>query len=346
MEAYQTAVDNKQIEFTTFHQSLDYEEFIEGIKPNNENGKISYEIVPGLFKRLCKKAIQKDTLNELQKAIEAFKEECASSTEDIILNTKANGQFKVSYGNGITFRARSLKSEAEDGQKNYASIENIERLYKGETDGIYNKTYVWGILNHLKETYKPGEYKRDAGTDKKYVLIIDEINRGNISKIFGELITLLEADKRLGQLNKVTCRLPYSGEEFSVPDNLYIIGTMNTTDRSLGHIDYAVRRRFGFVNLVSDREKVRNYYADEATLKAKALALFDEVKKLLHDKTSPEFQSQDIMVGHSYFMARDEEELQLKLDYEIKPLLREYVKDGLLTLSLKEIEDTIDKLSI
>jgi 5-methylcytosine-specific restriction protein B len=346
MQAYQEAVNTDQIVFTTFHQSLDYEEFIEGIKPNNENGKIIYEIVSGIFKRMCKKAIQKDSLNELQIAIEKFKEECVSATEDIILETIEKGQFTVTYRGGITFRVRSLKSQAKEGQDFPASIENIEKLYKGELEGMYNKTYVWGILNHLKSKYSLGEFKGDVSVDKKYVLIIDEINRGNISKIFGELITLLEADKRLGQMNKITCRLPYSGDEFGVPENLYIIGTMNTTDRSLGHVDYAVRRRFGFVTLESSKQRIEEYYSDKQDLKNRACELFDKVWNLVVKNTSPEFQSKDIMVGHSYFMAENDEELQLKLDYEIKPLLSEYIKDGLLALSLDEIGTKIDTLSL
>ncbi|QZT37867.1 AAA family ATPase [Halosquirtibacter xylanolyticus] len=262
MNAYQDAVNNDQIVFTTFHQSLDYEEFIEGIKPSNENGKISYEIASGIFKRMCEKAIQKDS------------------------------------------------------------------------------------HNHPKDENSIDGYKEDDDAGKNYVLIIDEINRGNISKIFGELITLLEADKRLGQMNQITCRLPYSGNEFGVPDNLYIIGTMNTTDRSLGHVDYAVRRRFGFVTLESNKQKIEGYYSSNEILKAKAVTLFDKVWKLVEQNTSPEFQPKDIMVGHSYFMAKNDDELLLKLDYEIKPLLCEYIKDGLLVLSLNDIKTEIDTLSL
>lgn len=346
MKSYHEAVKDGQIAFTTFHQSLDYEEFIEGIKPNNENGKITYDVVPGIFRQMCKKAIQKDSLNDLQIAIEKFKDECDSATDDIILETKEKGQFTVTYRGGITFRVRSLKSQAKEGQDFPASIENIEKLYRGEMDGMYNKSYVWGILNHLKIKYKIGEHKADAGADKKYVLIIDEINRGNISKIFGELITLLEADKRLEQTNEITCQLPYSGKVFGVPQNLYIIGTMNTTDRSLGHVDYAVRRRFGFVTLESDKKKVEEYHYDNQVLQTRAVELFEKVEKLVKENTSPEFQSKDIMVGHSYFMAETEEELKLKLDYEIKPLLCEYIKDGLLTLSLDDIDEKIEKLTL
>ena len=346
MQAYHEAVKEGQIAFTTFHQSLDYEEFIEGIKPNSENGKITYDVIPGIFREMCKKAIQKDSLNELQAAIEKFKDECSSDGDDIILETKEKNKFVVFYRGGITFRIRPVESAAEEGKDYGANIEQIEKLYKREEKGIYGKSYVWGILNYLKNKYKIGEHKSDQGADKKYVLIIDEINRGNISKIFGELITLLEADKRLGKTNKITCHLPYSGDEFGVPENLYIIGTMNTTDRSLGHVDYAVRRRFGFVTLESDKQKVADFHSNNQALQTRAVNLFEKVEKLVKENTSPEFQSKDIMVGHSYFMAENEEDLNLKLQYEIKPLLCEYIKDGLLALSLNDIEEKIDKIAL
>jgi len=344
VERYRKAVKEDQIVFTTFHQSLDYEEFIEGIKPISGDNEITYDVVPGLFKKVCTDAYFKDTFIELENAIEAFKEKCTDPEEKIILETKEKGRFTVEYRGGITFRVRSLQSQAREGQDFPASIKNIERLYKGETKGMYNKTYVWGILNHLKKEYNIQKYTTDNSSEKKYVLIIDEINRGNISKIFGELITLLEADKRLGAENEITCRLPYSpDEEFGVPDNLYIIGTMNTTDRSLGHIDYAVRRRFGFVTLESDIEKVKGFYSDEE-LKDKAVVLYEKVKELIENNISPEFQEKDIMVGHSYFMAKSESELQMKLDYEIKPLLEEYVKDGILTIAIEEIKDKLSTI--
>lgn len=344
MSAYNLALDEGQITFTTFHQSLDYEEFIEGLKPISSDKEIIYDVVPGIFKKMCKKAFFKDSLKELQNAIEEFKQECIGAEDEIILETIEKGKFTVDYRGGITFRVRSLKSQAEEGKDFPASIENIEKLYKGETEGLYNRSYVWGILNYLKNKHKLPEYKSEQNRDKKYVLIIDEINRGNISKIFGELITLLETDKRLDGKNKLTCTLPYSGDtDFGVPGNLYIIGTMNTTDRSLGHIDYAVRRRFAFVTLEADKTVIQDFYDDE-DLKTIALALFDKVSSLIKLNTSPEFTTKDVMVGHSYFLADSKENLELKLEYEIKPLLREYVKDGILTISIDEIEENIDNL--
>ena len=150
-------------------------------------------------------------------------------------------------------------------------------------------------------------------------------------KFWGSLITLLEADKRAGAPNEISVTLPYSGEKFSVPSNVYIIGTMNTADRSIGTIDYAVRRRFAFIDLKADIEAIKKYYTNKEWDGKEALELFDTVEKIFDDKNiSPDIKANDVMVGHSYFMAKDKTELKLKLDYEIKPLLLEYLKDGVL----------------
>ena len=242
MKRYKELVNKEQIFFTTFHQSMDYEEFVEGIKPKTINGNIAYELEDGIFKEACK------------------------------------------------------------------SAEN-----------------------------------------NKVVLIIDEINRGNISKIFGELITLLEVDKRKGRENEIEVILPYSKEKFSVPDNLYIIGTMNTADRSIGYIDYALRRRFAFISIKADKLAIENYYDNinkNSDCKDKAINLFNKVKELIKGNINEEFEADDIMIGHSYFMAQNFEELQNKLEYEIKPLLLEYFKDGILKLNKdKDLKDTINNLN-
>ena len=346
MKEYKKAVDEGYITFTTFHQSLDYEEFIEGIKPNTENDKITYSIENGLFKDLCEKADEKGNLDELENAIEKFKEKI--SEEDFIeLKTKTGVKFTVTYRGGRTFRVRSERSQADENTDFPANIEYIKRMYKNDTKGLYNKSYVWGILNHLKTEYNIPDYKQ-GNNEKNYVLIIDEINRGNISKIFGELITLLENDKRLGEENEIILKLPYSNEDFGVPSNLYIIGTMNTADRSIGHIDYAVRRRFAFITLKAEKEKISNFYINKKlsdNLKLKAEGLFDEVYKIIKENIAPDFDENDLMIGHSYFMANNEEELKLKLEYEIKPLLYEYIKDGILFLS-KDDSDKIERIVI
>jgi 5-methylcytosine-specific restriction protein B len=166
------------------------------------------------------------------------------------------------------------------------------------------------------------------------VFIIDEINRGNVSRIFGELITLLEPDKRLGESHAIKLKLPYSkDEDFGVPNNLYIIGTMNTTDRSTGTIDYALRRRFAFITLPADPDLISN---------ETARAIFSDVKKFIEKHQCADMDIDDLMVGHSYFMASSDSELKQKIIYEVIPLVKEYIKDGILSVRPEEAAKWFD----
>ena len=187
--------------------------------------------------------------------------------------------------------------------------------------------------NVEEQTENISEEQEDNNTNSPVILIIDEINRGNVSKIFGELVTLLEKDKREGEDHPITVTLPYSKEDFSVPSNVYIIGTMNTTDRSTGTLDYAIRRRFAFVTLPADREAIQLDIAKE---------LFDDIESFIEDNCPKDMDIDDLMVGHSYFMTEDEGELELKIKYEVIPLLKEYCNDGLLTCSYDELNERIE----
>lgn len=205
---YQIMLDAGQIVFVTFHQSMSYEDFIEGIKPKTKDGKITYEVKNGIFKELCAKA-KKDKL-------------------------------------------------------------------------------------------------------KNYVMIIDEINRGNVANIFGELISLIEDDKRLGAREELRAELPYSHTIFSVPKNVYIIGTMNTADRSVEALDSALRRRFTFKEmmpkseLVPEENNVRNIFE-----------IINQRIEVLKDR--------EHQIGHSYFMGVENEDDLKDVFYDkIIPLLQEY----------------------
>ena len=167
--------------------------------------------------------------------------------------------------------------------------------------------------------------KAKENSDLEYILIIDEINRANLSAVLGELIYALEyRDEAVESM--------YENEEgdknLVLPDNLYIIGTMNTADRSVGHIDYAIRRRFIFIDIKSDK----------SILKDRGRELFEKVEKIFNDNLYSEFNIDDVMPGHSYFLEEDESDLILedKLVYQIKPLLMEYIKDGILKPGAEE----------
>lgn len=166
--------------------------------------------------------------------------------------------------------------------------------------------------------------------DKPYILIIDEINRANLSSVLGELIYALEYRN---EAVESMYALEDGNREIILPSNLYIIGTMNTADRSVGHIDYAIRRRFAFESVLPSKDAI--------TLQA-GKDLFQKVVEIF-TLISPEFDTNDVMLGHSYFISDDKEQLAEKLKYQVKPLLYEYLKDGVLT---DEAKTKIDSLSI
>jgi hypothetical protein len=158
------------------------------------------------------------------------------------------------------------------------------------------------------------------------VLIIDEINRGDLSKVLGELIYALE-------YRDETVLTPYAVDGqpgLTLPaKNLYIIGTMNTADRSIALVDYAIRRRFAFVQLNPSREVIADYYGD-SPLGGTALALFDKVREQFGQRLNRVYTEEDIAVGHTYFLAESSGELAAKLAFGVAPLLREYAKEGIL----------------
>lgn len=317
-----------QIGFVTFHQSMDYEDFVEGIKPecddDSGDNNISYRVQPGVFKAICQKAGEQkttnfeDAYNNLTKHL--LSEGCVGDEKYLTLETGGRqSKFGISLNKKGNLKLWTGKKENEYKSQGVLTRENILRAISGEKVFEGWEGYSQSVINYLKEKFGLN-ITQNSGT-KNYVLIIDEINRGNVSKIFGELISLLEADKRVGGDHPLTVTLPYSKESFSVPSNLYIIGTMNTTDRSVGSIDYAVRRRFAFVTLEADDKLVTNEEAHD---------LFMAVKNFLN-KSKYDMDIEDLMVGHSYFM--DANNLQMKWRYEILPLLMEYHKDGIISKS-------------
>ena len=339
-----------QIGFVTFHQSMDYEDFVEGIKPecddDSGDNNITYRVQPGIFKAICQKASEQKTTNfedayeNLTKRL--LSEGCVGDEKYLTLETSGRqSKFGISLNKKGNLKLWTGKKENEYKSQGVLTRENILRAISGEKVFEGWEGYSQSVINYLKEKFGLN-ITQNSGT-KNYVLIIDEINRGNVSKIFGELISLLEADKRVGGDHPLTVTLPYSKESFSVPSNLYIIGTMNTTDRSVGSIDYAVRRRFAFYTLKADESAIENYYkGKDESLKNKAIELFGKVRDFLSNKDnrSNDMEFDDLMVGHSYFMAESLNELELKWKYEVIPLLKEYQKDGLLRHSAK-IDDIL-----
>ncbi len=314
-------VKNGQIVFTTFHQSYGYEEFVEGIKPHidsEENSKeIKYEIKDGIFKELCEKALEnRDSIKNFNFYIDKLKEKVKIDDNNPekyfeLPNTK----YSIQYRNGKTFRIKF--DDMSKNHKDYpVSIDNIEKLYKtSNIDEIYNSAYVRAILNYLKlqglEDYK----EKDEKVNLPYIIIIDEINRGNVSKIFGELITLIEASKRIGEKEELKVTLPYSGEKFGVPKNVYIIGTMNTADRSITSLDTALRRRFEFIEMMPDVSKL-SMDCEGINLQELLKAINTRIEYLLdREKT----------IGHAFFIGVENlNDLKKVFQNKIIPLLQEY----------------------
>ena len=413
--------NNKQVEYVTFHQSMDYEEFVEGIRPHtNESGTISYDVESGIFKRICENA-QKPIVEENSFKINddaniwkvslfragdnPIRTECMKNNhirigwdalgEDLSQVDEAHSDGRAILNafydrmqiDDIVFSCYSSRSidaigvvtgdaEWHDEYDNYKRVRKVEWLIKGINEDIYEMNGhtsmtlatvyrlknigledVFAILNK----YGVGKQTEIKKNDRPYVLVIDEINRGNVSKIFGELITLIESDKRTGRKAETEVTLPYSKTVFSVPDNVYIIGTMNTADRSIDTLDYAMRRRFAFVKYKPMALSLDSFNVD----------LFEKVSKLFIDNydeykencyielipspyLSDDILPEDVWIGQSYFIMKDDDGkdcTRLKIEYEIIPILKEYIKDGIfkdaekvneVIKSLREYEPEVD----
>ena len=336
---YDKLVDSGQIVFTTFHQSMSYEDFIEGIKPipvsgkdekdkiiaihKNENPssknpqfgdgvttitdptRMKYEVKDGIFKKMC------DLMFFLKDAKE----------QKILFNLKGGGYFTITSidkeGNKIQcYNSRNRK--CKDVVINYdelvklvssdIEIKDVFDVTKffGRKTGLQEDSYLYSILNKFKE---------------KKVLIIDEINRGNVAQIFGELITLIEPSKRLGNDEAMTAILPYSQEPFGVPNNLYIIGTMNTADRSVEALDTALRRRFSFEEMMPKLELLKDDKNQD--IKVCGVELSNLLKTI--NKRIVALKDREHQIGHSCFMGlKTDSDLKDVFKDKIIPLLQEY----------------------
>lgn len=338
-----------QIVFTTFHQSMSYEDFIEGIKPIEpkvEGQEVFYKVVDGIFKVISEKAKANNNLTSLpagesdkipfETAFDLLKQKIEDSLLDdpvltpnemrkgLVFNL-ANSFFSITGINGSSIRMMTRTGNEQNTMTKptlkliFDDLQNIEKYVSGGMKTYYKalveEMYTWkGDIKNLSQDIKP----------KNYVIIIDEINRGNISQIFGELITLIEDDKRLGSPEALEVDLPYSKNKFGVPPNLYIIGTMNTADRSVEALDTALRRRFSFKEMLPAPSLIALYgKLKDQHGKVEGIDLVELLETI--NTRIEKLLDKDHLIGHSYFMnVSSIDDLKFVFQNKILPLLQEY----------------------
>lgn len=346
----------EQFKLIQFHPSYSYEDFVRGIvaKPNEEGDGIVYTAENKILGAFAKEAFNNwnkaqqntQTLKEqdiFEAFIEHIKEELAQSedykyplTDSIYIFNADDKQFKYK-GDNWEVHSRGLNM-------NYAEIKRIIDSGIRDRQGVTKLTNIGGqarqhasyFIRIVEKYYEFKESYNPNITDKiplmPYVLIIDEINRANLSAVLGELIYALEYRGEAVQ----SMYAIDDDNTFILPANLYIIGTMNTADRSVGHIDYAIRRRFAFVDILP--KDLTNELGDNFAEK-----LYGEVSKLFEGNTlSPEFRKEEVQLGHSYFIT-EQTPIAIRWEYEIKPILLEYIKDGVL-INVEEKIQNIEKI--
>lgn len=339
--------NDKHIKVLQFHPSYTYEDFVRGIvsKPSADGDGIIYEAEDKTLGKFAKEALdnylgsltpqidleEKDSFDAF---IDYLKEEIAQSedhkyniTDAVYLFSADETRFKykgdnwVAHSKGLNMKFSELKKIINSGAKKRQDIKKMTDL---EELTRQHATYFIKIAEKYY-SFKSSSNKTDLPKQeialKNYVLIIDEINRANLSSVLGELIYAFEY-----RGEAVESMYTVEGEnKLILPPNLYIIGTMNTADRSVGHIDYAIRRRFAFVDVLpKDLSEEEGILFDSQ--------LFYKVSELFDTNLSPEFEKKDVQLGHSYFIDKSREggNMAVRLQYEIKPILLEYVKDGVL----------------
>ena len=343
---------DRQITMTTFHQNYAYEDFVEGIRPvirEDGGGRVAYELRPGVLREMAdtaSKNLREATVGTGRPDVERLATGFLESLEDR-LDAGESVALDVPQGKGPFFFRRVRRSSSGEllgvdlkgpaGGRPRLSLGVLRRDYWAFRDrqiqspedirpvrsGAVQKSgrvLHFALLQRMKDYHK-GEWnteKHEPADAKNFVLIIDEINRGNIARIFGELITLVEESRRIGGSDETRVRLPYSGDEFGVPENLYIIGTMNTADRSIALLDTALRRRFEFEEMMPKSSLVKRV-VDGVNIETLLNRMNDRIRFL---------RDREHQIGHTYFLdVKDIEGLKKAFQNRIVPLLQEYFYD-------------------
>jgi len=308
-------VEVGQIALVTFHQSMSYEDFVEGIRASTDkDGQLSYFVEDGVLKRMARPSTSIRVGQTFSREYRVLR----STTEILWLQKPNRASLPLAWDmlHELTEHVRSGTISINDLREG-TWFERLE-------DSRLEKYIVNGYKNVIPEIISfmitAADSNQSAGLKK--VLIIDEINRGNISKIFGELITLIEPDKRLGNDEALSVTLPYSKEQFGLPKSLHIIGTMNTADRSLSALDLALRRRFVFEEMEPDPGVLAEIEIEGVNIGQLLTALNARIEVLL---------DREHRLGHAYFTHLDSSPtlsaLAAVFQTRIIPLLQEYFFD-------------------
>jgi len=344
---------NKKIFFVTMHPSYSYEDFVQGIKPKTSSkGDLLFEPKSGIFKivsDLAKTVYENDGEiidNEIDNSdilrICFFLSKFNTKTDrkaNLVFGSKSPGEVFSSIGKKFNVNPNSLKNhrdkfdflttnERKGWQPHNGSSDKLDNTPLWPYSDIYNElnseTFdaIKNIIDGIEKKTKTTTTKTEANIN--YVLILDEINRANISKVFGELITLLEEDKRIGKENELSVTLPSGDKFFSVPPNLFIIGTMNTADKSIALVDIALRRRFQFIPIYPKPEVIEAVKSNEWELKKDFMI---SVNKNLIDQKGKYYKGVDFQIGHAYFLKNNS--LKDVINENVIPLLTEYFRNDL-----------------
>ena len=321
-----TGGNEDQIGFVQFHPSYDYTDFVEGLRPvSNGDGAIEFKLEDGIFKKFCQKAKEaqktggQDNFEEAWDSYLAYinnSDEKEYLTKGSYLSVNSKQNLSVNYDKGTSGWSLS---------RNY-----VYELYKDPNydEQKYYKSEGKKVLETLKKRFGLKDYisPTEINTDKKFVFIIDEINRGEISKIFGELFFSIDKGYRgeKGSVSTQYANLHETDEKFYIPENVYIIGTMNDIDRSVDTFDFAMRRRFRFVEVTAESQlyildEELGEHAEEAKTRLRNLnAAIENVQEL----------SSHYHIGPSYFLELKDVDFNYELlwsDY-LKPLLEDYLR--------------------
>lgn len=325
-QRFDELADSGDVRFVTFHQSFSYEDFVEGLRAESgDDGQLRYSVVPGVFKSLCSpQSPNQSPFKVGDRYGTGYK--VVRATADVVEIEKPQGKhlpIGMSLLNGLadyvkagTFSVDDLRNGDWDKKASGSTLEPY--LVNGYKNLI--PSLVAQIVGATDRD--PSQLLFDTKSVRENtpkVLIIDEINRGNISRIFGELITLIEPSKRAGSPEALEVTLPYSKERFSVPANVHLIGTMNTADRSLASLDIALRRRFTFVEVPPSPDLL-----DEVEVEGVAI---DELLDVMNQRIAT-LLDRDHCLGHAYFMPLKSDPSLERLGEifreQILPLLQEY----------------------